>query len=50
MTTMDNRVAEGQGGVAATYYIDYRRVVLFCVPARVNSNEDATVSRAHLTQ
>lgn len=22
MTTMDNRVGEGQGGVAATYYLD----------------------------
>jgi hypothetical protein len=28
MTTMDNRVGEGQGGVAATYCIDYC-VVLF---------------------
>jgi hypothetical protein len=44
MTTIDNRVGEGQGGVAATYCIK-----LSChVP--VNSNEDATVSRAYLTQ
>jgi hypothetical protein len=28
MTTMDNRVGEGQGGVAATYCIDYL-VVLY---------------------
>jgi hypothetical protein len=49
MTTMDNRVGEGQGGVAATYCINYR-IVLLCSHERVNSNEDATVSRAYLTQ
>jgi hypothetical protein len=42
MTTIDNRVGEGQVGVAATYCIDYR--VVCCVPARVNSNEDVTVA------
>jgi hypothetical protein len=44
MTTMDNRVGEGQGGVAATYCIDSRLVLCCLVP--VNSNEDATASRA----
>jgi hypothetical protein len=39
MTTMDNRVGEGQGGVAATYCIDY--VVVYIT--RVNRNEDVTV-------
>jgi hypothetical protein len=48
MTTMDNRVGEGQGGVAATYCIDYR-IVLWSI-ITVNRNEDATVSRASLTQ
>ena len=33
MTTTDNRVGEGQGGVAATYYIDYR--VLCRIPTFV---------------
>jgi hypothetical protein len=42
MTTIDNRVGEGQGEVAATYCINYH-LVLCCVPARVNSNEDVTV-------
>jgi hypothetical protein len=38
MTTMDNRVGEGQGGVAATYGI-----VLYYVSARVNIDENVTV-------
>jgi hypothetical protein len=29
MTTIDNRVGEGQGGVAATYCIDYIVVYQF---------------------
>jgi hypothetical protein len=32
MTTIDNRVGEGQGGVATTYCIDYR-VVLYSILA-----------------
>ena len=48
MTTIDNRVGEGQGGVAATYCIDYRVVLFSLIP--INRNEDATVSRASLTQ
>jgi hypothetical protein len=48
MTTMDNPVGEGQGGVAATYCIDCS--VVLCSLVIVNRNEDATVSRASLTQ
>jgi hypothetical protein len=48
MTTMDNRVGEGQGGVAATYCLDY--VIVLCSLVPINRNEDATVSRASLTQ
>jgi hypothetical protein len=35
--------------MAATYCIDCRVVLLYSL-VRVNSNEDATVSRAYLTQ
>jgi hypothetical protein len=38
MTTMDNRVGEGQGGVAATYCIDYGVVLcsMFAEYSRVH--------------
>jgi hypothetical protein len=38
MTTMDNRVGEGQGGVAATYCIDYGVVLslIFAEYSRVH--------------
>jgi hypothetical protein len=45
---MDNRVGEGQGGVAAMSCIDYRVVFSFIV--NVNSDKDATVRRASFTQ
>jgi hypothetical protein len=49
MTTMDNRVGEGQGGVAATYRIHFH-VVLYQRLLWLHSRKDVTVRRAYLTQ